>query len=229
MNGKNGKESKETLFKVEDETRHIPNKKWTYETVELLMTLRMNESNKMAFERSSKFPKKIKALWEEIASEIGDGYDGNMVKDKYNNLIQIYRINIAESKKSGAGAIKWKYWKMFQKLIGNKIITEPDYKVSVGHPDDEDIILYNPLKTLSDEPNNRENKKRKSLKELKYQVFKKTLEEKKDSPSTSKHFEVEISLIKNQLKEDKMSSNKKFEELEDKLITILDILNKKLH
>ncbi|KAF9761521.1 hypothetical protein NGRA_2590 [Nosema granulosis] len=120
--------------------------------------LKKKSSNIKAFKRAEKLSKKLKAPWEEIASEMRYIYDETMIKNKYNNLVWINRLNLAESETSDAGVIKWKYWDLHKSTVGKDDITVLENKISVGHPDDKVLstkISSSPVKPVATMKNTR--------------------------------------------------------------------------
>lgn len=66
------------------------------------------------FENSKGHAHKIKALWNEIATKIGEGLKGEVVRTKYNYLVKEFRHHHTRARASGEGAVKWQFYTLLK-------------------------------------------------------------------------------------------------------------------
>lgn len=87
---------------------------------ELLIKLKHSEEYINLFKKAEGNPKQLKQAWMKISSSISMDFNYLDVKIKYNQLLSKYRVEAAETKRSGSSASSWKYWNIFNETFPSK-------------------------------------------------------------------------------------------------------------
>lgn len=92
--------------------------KFTKEEIFKLVEARNTPEMVEQFKIAEKNAYKIKNCWERVKNNAGlfEHSTADLTK-RYNDLLSKYREYLISSKKSGSGAIKWKYWTLFQQNL----------------------------------------------------------------------------------------------------------------
>ncbi|XP_032686613.1 uncharacterized protein LOC116851386 [Odontomachus brunneus] len=100
------------------------NFKWTQSLIHLLVDIRLREESK--FNRPNT---KKKQLWQNIAKEMNSINNVNVTSDmcdiKYRNLLATYRTNKKKQNSAGESNISWKYFEIFDRVLGYKASSAP--------------------------------------------------------------------------------------------------------
>ena len=107
---------------------------WTDAISKKLIEVRHDPLMDERFLNNKTHAHKIKKLWEDIALGVDFALSGAEEKKKYNYLLGEFRKHALVAKKSGAGAIKWRFYEPLKHHL-LKDSSEAPVDTEVGEPE----------------------------------------------------------------------------------------------
>ncbi|KAI5154197.1 hypothetical protein ENBRE01_3324 [Enteropsectra breve] len=98
--------------------------KWSNKNLKKLVSLRCSADWEDRFCGQKGKARQIGELWEAIAAEIDLETTGVDARTQYNYLLNQFKKHDLKAKKSGEGAVKWRFYKLFKdNFIKNPVIS----------------------------------------------------------------------------------------------------------
>lgn len=120
---------------------------------EILIKLRCSPEWKKKFEAVKGKAKQLRTCWDKLGLEIGKDVSGKEAQNEYNYLIGQFKKHSKIAKRSGEGAIRWKWYSILKPLIGNDHNIKPLNLLDTANSSTE-INLYpideKMIKTIDD-------------------------------------------------------------------------------
>ncbi|RVD92113.1 hypothetical protein TUBRATIS_13970 [Tubulinosema ratisbonensis] len=96
-------------------------KKFNLSLTKKLITLKHSKYCTDKFKDAEGTPKRLQKVWKELTNEINPEFSFKELKIKYNSLLSTYKQHDDDAMRSGAAAVKWKYWQLLYETISKRI------------------------------------------------------------------------------------------------------------
>ena len=156
-------------------------KKWNNVNTKKLIRLKHSETYITKQKNAENNPRKLNKFWGDLTNDIDSIFTAKDVRSKYNSLLSTYRVEYAESNKSGFGASTWKFCTLFRstcpknmKIVMEKVKELGDSSINESKNENIDISMTE-IKTNSNKKKSKKEIFNEKIENL-YDLFNKKLE-----------------------------------------------------
>jgi len=198
--------------------------KWTNTITNKLITTRHSESIISQLTNALNNPRKMQLIWHNISKELGENFDGKIVKVKYNSILSKYKSELEEVNRSGSGSSRWKYWLIFHSTFPKAIKLKMEGVEDMGVGENftnKPIVITNNVKCNELSTENNKMVKKSNLKDQFYEKLIKYLDKDDNEYIKKFSFEYEIKELKSRI--DNLDG--KLVEVNDKLSILIGLMS----